>query len=233
MSIEKKSTEVLGLCKKLAELRKNDIRASQYTRIENDLAKIVGIIEPISKTVIALAKEIKNNVANPVPKAPDHTANLLNAALKIVNDNDLELAAIDLNTIRDVFYELREKLRIRAENDWSAIKSKHVPWPEDLLSGLETIGGFRTQVSNLRRCAQTVAKTMTNLPQDKGDIENFLRVVEEYQVATEQIGLPSFMKIFLQHATRTHGVLLDSLTPEVRSWLEENQLLNKFAIRFA
>lgn len=230
MSIEKKSIEILSLCEKLDKLRRNQRNANDFNSIESELKVFVERIEPISKTVIALANELKNNVTNPIPNVPKEGASLLDAALKSAVDNELELVKIDLQKFRLVFNTLREQLKTRADTDWSTLTKQHAPWSEDLLRGLEEIG-FSTQLDSLKRCAQNIAKTTTNLPQDKDDIETFLRGVKEYQVATEQIDLPPFMKKFLQNATR--GVRLDSLTPDVQKWLQENQLLNKFAIWFA
>lgn len=228
MSIEIKSNEILGLCKKLSELRKNQIRASDYTSIKNDLEDIVGRIEPISKTVIALATELENK---PVPNAPVHAAELIDAALTIVNGDDLELAAMDLPKFRSIFNALRDQLKTRAENDWSTIiKKRHVPWPEDLLGGLETIGFFQ-EVQQLKRYADDVADSIQNLPKSTKDIEIFTNFAKSYQDATERINLPPYMKEFLRNAV--HGLPLNSLTDEVKSWLEKNQLLNKFAIKFA
>ena len=229
MSIEKKTTEILSLCEKLGELRRNQRSASDFNIIETELKEYVEKIVPISKTVLALANELKNNVANPIPNAPNEVASLIDNALKIAADNELELAKIDLQKIRFVFNALREQLKTRADTDWLTLKNHHVPWPKDLLRGLESIG-FRIEVQTISECEENVDTTKF-LPKDKGDIETFLRAVKKYQVATEQIELPAFMKEFLQNATR--GVRLDSLTPDVQKWLQENQLLNKFAIRFA
>ena len=231
MSIEIKSSEILGLCKKLNELRKNQIRASDYTSIKNDLEDILSRIEPISKTVIALANQLKNNVANnPIPNAPKETASLLDAALTIVKGNEQELAAMNLPKFRSIFNTLREQLKTRADTDWLTLKNQHVPWPEDLLVGLESIG-LRTVVKSLRNCEHAVQNTTRNLPKGKGDIETFLLSVKQYQLATKEIDLPESIKNFLQDATR--GVPLDSFDSEVHSWLQEHNLINKFAIRFA
>ncbi len=230
MSIEIKSSEILGLCKKLNELRKNQIRASDYTSIKNDLEDILSRIEPISKTVIALANQLKNNLANnPIPNAPKETASLLDAALTIVKGNEQELAAMNLPKFRSIFNTLREQLKTRADTDWLTLKNQHVPWPEDLLAGLESIGK-RTEVKSLRNCEHAVQNTTRNLPKGKGDIENFLRSVKQYQLATKEINLPESIKNFLQDATR--GVPLDSFDSEVQSWLQEHNLINKFAIKF-
>ena len=229
MSIEKKSNVILGLCKRLDELQKNKIRATDYTLIETELKGFIERIEPISKTVIALANQLKNNVANPIPNAPKETASLLDAALTIVKGNEQELAAMNLQKFRSIFNALREQLKTRADTDWSTLNYQHNPWPEDLLRGLATIG-FQKEVKTIRECEENV-DAIKFLPKDKTDIETFLRVIKKYQVATEQIELPPFMKKFLQDATR--GVLLDSLTDEVQSWLQEHNLLNKFAINFA
>ena len=229
MSIEIKSSEILGLCKKLNELRKNQIRASDYTSIKNDLEDILSRIEPISKTVIALANQLKNNVANnPIPNAPKETASLLDAALTIVKGNEQELAAMNLPKFRSIFNTLREQLKTRADTDWLTLKNQHVPWPEDLLSGLAAIK-FHQEVKTIRECEENV-DTTNFLPKDKGDIENFLRSVKQYQLATKEINLPESIKNFLQDATR--GVPLDSFDSEVQSWLQEHNLINKFAIKF-
>lgn len=229
MSIERKSNEILGLCKKLDELQKNKIRATDYTNIETELKGFVERIEPISKTVIALANQLKNNFADRIPNAPPETASLLDAALTIVKCNEQELAAMNLVKFRNIFTTLREKLKTRADTDWSTLKNQHIPWPEDLLKGLATIG-FQKEVKTIRECEGNV-DAVTFLPKDKTDIETFLLRVKQYQLATKEIDLPESIKNFLQDATR--GVPLDSLTPDVQSWLQKYQLLNKFAIRFA
>ena len=231
MLIEKKSTEILSLCDELDKLQKNQRNARDFNKIEKELIEIVEGIEPISKTVIALANALNNdNVANPIPSAPKEVASLLHEALIIAADNEFGLATIDFQKIRVLFNETRIQLIDRANNDWSTLKIQHVSWPEDLLKGLESIG-LRTEVKNLRNCEQDLQDTTRSLPKGKGDIENFLRSVQKYQLATKDIDLPESIKKFLQDATR--GALLDSLTPDVKSWLLKNHLLNKFAIRFA
>lgn len=231
MLIEKKSTEILSLCDELDKLQKNQRNARDFNKIEKELIEIVEGIEPIAKTVIALANALNNdNVANPIPNAPKEVARFLDAALKIASDNELELATIDLQKIRVYFNALRDQLIKRANDDWLTLQNQHVPWPEDLLVGLESIG-LRTKVKSLRNCEHAVQNTTRNLPKGKGEIENFLLGVKQYQLATKEIDLPESIKKFLQDAT--HGAPLDSLTPDVQSWLLRNQLFAKFAIRFA
>ena len=230
MLIEKKSTEILSLCDELDKLQKKQRNARDFNNIEKELRAIVEGIEPFSKTVIALANELKNNVANSIPKAPKEVARFLDAALKIAADNELELETIDLPRIRFDFNRLRDQLIKRANDDWITLQNQHVPWPEDLLVGLESIG-LRTVVKSLRNCEHAVQNTTRNLPKGKGDIETFLLSVKQYQLATKEIDLPESIKNFLQDATR--GVPLDSFDSEVHSWLQEHNLINKFAIRFA
>jgi len=238
MSIAKDATEIKRHAERLTSLKNETSAASDLGTIARELELLVeGTVMP-TKIVHSLSNALTRNNpernVTPVPTAPPLAQNKLKSALDCVTKHRSDFARInqiEWQAIRFAFQAFGQALRDRMHSDWGALcDQEYIPWADDLVSRLEFLG-FGEELKLVQVTAKEISKFRAKLPDSVSDIEQFQKLAVKYRGATEKVGLPGFMKEFLQSAG--NGAPLESLTPEVIEWLKEKGLMDRFAVKFA
>lgn len=111
-------------------------------------------------------------------------------------------------------------------------KEKNTRIPEDLLSALEEVEGFESDVQKIRELSSKVSQWEHQPPSSQSGLDRFEKQASALQEAWERIeeqDLSQDVKAFLS-ATVSGGAPLKLVTSEVREWLEEHDLLDRATV---
>jgi hypothetical protein len=127
-------------------------------------------------------------------------------------------------------HELREQWRGFLEEDVEVAAVS-----EELLQALGRLSGrFRNECVVVRERLAVVRQLQTKPLPTAGDAQRARDAAARLAEAWRDLGSGSItegVRTFLLATTRPGGALASLLTPEVRSWLEDNTLLDRFRIR--
>lgn len=103
---------------------------------------------------------------------------------------------------------------------------------EDLLSALDQIDGFESAVQTIQELSSKLSQWKRQTPSSQNELDRFENQASKLREAwksVEEQDLSSDVKTFLT-ATVSGGAPLKLVTPEVREWLEEHDLLDRATV---
>jgi hypothetical protein len=131
--------------------------------------------------------------------------------------------------------EAANALEVAARSAWTDLRAQRLTViNQGLLVSLESLPGYASTVSELRRLN---AKAATFIPRplvDSAELSEFLKIAEElrtqWQILCSPDRMPAEVIAFLQGCAEG-GAALDLLTAGVREWLADNSIEGQFHIR--
>jgi len=130
---------------------------------------------------------------------------------------------------------LNQKLAADILRDWKSwVETKTPNIASDVLAILKQIRSMRKQVETVSNKLQALRLLSERPPSNEGEIEQVDIAAGELLIAWNGLnagGIPKTVLNFLHSAGTLEGAKLDDLGSDVRSWLEERELLNSFTIR--
>lgn len=138
------------------------------------------------------------------------------------------------NALQSKVAALKSELESLLKQAWVGYKSQHIPNTDDELLGLlEKIETFKPTVKMIQRLLNQLKAV--DFPKDAQQFERVDQAIDTLSDAWSNLKsneVPEAVLDFLR-AAATHGASIDHLTPEVRSWLDEQGIARFFYVHLS
>lgn len=231
-TLRESAKEVAVLGAKMIEVRSIDTRATELKKAGDELREQLRNLRPLVESLAAFSTTDALKDAVKAQGAPSSLtkdiADSRTSAAKAA-ERMIEEKAIDVTKLRSKLSTWRNDLQVALNTAWQNYVTKQFePMNRDLLAALERCG-FRKEIQAIRDCNNDVSAAI-ELPQNSQDIHTFDAAIKAYQERLNELDAPEAVRQFLVDAV-SRGASLDSLTEEVRNWLDARNLNNSFQVR--
>lgn len=233
------SDSVPGLMDKVAlasqdlqEARNREHLRNRIDQLDGELREALGELARVAR----FRGECEDNgvPVTRVPAAAELTARLTEYRGRLASAPEQVANADDL---AKVFSHLRSTCQQRTESiraDWRRYCEENVPRPQThYLNLLERSPETEDQARHLRSIESQLQQTVRVDPLERTGVPQLLLQLlaerEEQRAALNVDDLPSDVSAFIDEASR-FGAPLQSLTPEIRDWLVEHDLIGGYVV---
>lgn len=204
-------------------------RARQFVSASAALERLRKTLDALSKAGIVVDFEPKDG------RDFAEKANLLREEIKAdpgrLNDPPFDLK----HGFTDRLLGIAGAGEKAAQAAWKTYVEKYASFgADDVLNALAQVAQFKESVSAIRQTRRDVAALAADLPSDPvSEVAKLNDLVIRHEEAWKKLdtsNIPKSVVAFIQSAAGGLGKLSD-FTPEVRSWLEDRNLLDAFRVK--
>jgi len=236
MNILKKTKDLNAKVKNLKQLIQKENKAETF---ENFLNKL----EPTEEKLTSFEGTLDFLIRHQIPVEMD--LSLIYSLAQRINDLK-ERYKDDHDVITDPFpgedsrhilfqplNQIPENVSKTLEESWKNWASKQLPnINKNFLNILAGITTLRQPVTTLQDFQDQVEVLCNSLPTSDQDLERLKELGKSIEgIWVELKGIPGDVISFLRNASDPLGADLEMLTPEVKTWLKDHQLLQNLKIR--
>lgn len=217
----------------LETARQNRERENRFQNRHEKLRRLVEEVQPLASELRVLQEE-----GIDIDYQGDNLDQIIQRIETIKGEFDSEAAWIiqdenDLSDLDTWIRRHRDKVQRKLQSAWRDYYQDQVPeFSEDLLSVLSRFDDFRGPVETIRECGEQLQNWKENPPDTKESLSNFQELAEERRATWEQLRSDEMSEDVLSFLVDagTEGATVDQLTDEVRTWLDQNELLSRVRI---
>ena len=134
------------------------------------------------------------------------------------------------------FNKIEQEIKVELEEQWKEFISKNRPsLNKEQLDGLVNIPDLKGVVIELREHLKTLNSLSDIFPNQEADFKYVISVTDKMKELWSQLdskNIPEEMMSFVKRAGTIEGVNLEEITPEIITWLKDNNLIHLCQVRF-
>ena len=134
------------------------------------------------------------------------------------------------------FNKIEQEIKVELEEQWKEFISKNRPsLNKEQLDGLVNIPDLKGVVIELREHLKTLNSLLDTFPNQEADFKYVISITDQMKELWSQLdskNIPEEMMSFVKRAGTIEGVNLEEITPEIITWLKDNNLIHLCQVRF-
>lgn len=134
------------------------------------------------------------------------------------------------------FNKIEQEIKVELEEQWKEFISKNRPsLNKEQLDGLVNIPDLKGVVIELREHLKTLNSLFDTFPNKEADFKSVISITDKMKELWSQLdskNIPEEMMSFVKRAGTIEGVNLEEITPEIITWLKDNNLIHLCQVRF-
>ena len=134
------------------------------------------------------------------------------------------------------FNKIEQEIKVELEEQWKEFISKNRPsLNKEQLDGLVNIPDLKGVVIELREHLKTLNSLLDTFPNQEADFKYVISITDKMKELWSQLdskNIPEEMMSFVKRAGTIEGVNLEEITPEIITWLKDNNLIHLCQVRF-
>jgi urease gamma subunit len=218
----------------LEAARQNRERENRFQNRHEKLRRLVEEVQPLASELRVLREE-----GIDIDYQGGNLDQIVQRIETIKDEFDSEAAWIiqdenDLSDLDKWIRRHRDKIQRKLQSTWRDYYQAQVPdFSDDLLNVLRRFDDFRGAVQTIRERSRQLQEWKDNPPDTKDSLSTFQELAEERRATWEQLRSDEMSEDVLSFLVDagTEGATVEQLTDEVRTWLDQNDLLDRVHIR--
>jgi len=134
------------------------------------------------------------------------------------------------------FNKIEQEIKVELEEQWKEFISKNRPsLNKEQLDGLVNIPDLKGVVIELREHLKTLNSLSDTFPNQDANFQYVISITDKMKELWNQLdskNIPEEMMSFVKRAGTIEGVNLEEITPEIITWLKDNNLIHLCQVRF-
>lgn len=225
-----KAQELVKLCE--IKITKQKF-ASNFEAFQSKQKQINNAVNTICLVIEALKSFRQRGILNDVVPTTSDLLAIITEAEKKFNENPDSIIDFKINTLNSRIETLKKTLEQQLSQSWKTYLDENMPSTNnEVLSVMAKFDEFKNTVNEIRNLDKEIKAV--NYPKNDAEFTKYEGKIKRLKLCwdVESDKFPETILQFLKDAANPNkGASLNSLTPEVKDWIERYNIYDSIKIR--